>query len=58
MIGRESLTDAERKQAYLNAVIEGKRIEPFATFTDLLTSGAECERMAMEQLVEWLDNAD
>ena len=33
--GAETLTDAEKKQAFLNAVLDGKRVEPFATWCDL-----------------------
>ena len=57
-LGHESLTDSEKKQAFLNAVIEGKRVEPFATFTDLMTFGIECDKTVLEQFAEWLDNAD
>jgi len=31
----ESLTDAQKKQAFLAAVLDGQRVEPFATYCDL-----------------------
>jgi hypothetical protein len=30
----DTLTDAQRKQAFLNAVLDGLRVEPFATWCD------------------------
>ena len=32
--GVETLTDAEKTQAFLAAVLDGQRVEPFATFLD------------------------
>lgn len=30
-----TLTDAEKQQAFLNAVLAGQRVEPFATWNDI-----------------------
>jgi hypothetical protein len=54
VIGRESLTDVEKQQAFFNAVVEGKRVEPFATYTSLIDYGIECERIVVHALAEWL----
>jgi len=32
--GVRTLTDAEKRQAFLNAVLAGRRVEPFATWND------------------------
>ena len=32
--GVDSLSDAEKKQAFLNAILAGHRVEPFATWCD------------------------
>lgn len=32
--GVRTLTDAEKRQAFLNAVLAGQRVEPFATWND------------------------
>jgi len=54
-IGRESLTVVEKQQAFFDAIVEGKRVEPFATYTDLIDHGIECERIVAHALAEWLD---
>ena len=28
------LSDAEKQQAFMNAILDGKRVEPFATFVE------------------------
>ena len=33
--GVETLTEAEKRQAFLNAALSGKRVEPFATWCDV-----------------------
>ena len=34
-VWEESMTDAEKRQAFLAAVLDGQRVEPFATWCDV-----------------------
>lgn len=33
-IGHDQLSDTEKQQAVLNAILDGKRVEPFATYVE------------------------
>lgn len=43
----DALTDSEKRQAFLDAILEGKRIEPFATIADAIAAEREaCAKVA------------
>ena len=44
-VGCETLSEAEKRQAYLNAVLDGKRVEPFASINDAV----EAQRLVIEK---------
>ena len=48
----DSLTDTEKRQAFLDAVLDGQRIEPFATFNDTLDAFRDVYRPAEKAIEE------
>lgn len=56
-LGRDpqSLTDDEKKQAFMDAVMAGERIEPFATISDMIDAQMEVERKAAKIISDILE---
>lgn len=49
-VGHEPLTDKEKQQAYLNAILEGKQVEPFA----ILSGWWKSWRDFTKDLADWM----
>lgn len=53
-VGKDVLTDAEKRQAFLNAVLDGQRIEPFATLNDIQNAYRDIYRPAERAIEDWI----
>jgi hypothetical protein len=53
-VGDEPLTDAEKKQAFMDAVLDGKNVSPFHEYTELMRTHVAYENFIASAILNIL----